>query len=240
MLGKTSSSASRLGCTAHTMRTSAGFAASNNQKRTFNLAALVALALAALLAVFGTAAFTVSIAPADNVITFGSVKMRICEFTLNDQGEEVSFEASAAGDYPSTKVHVGSISRIVRVQNAGEQPMYVRARLLMRAVTANGTVSDASDAAVLNVNDAAGCPWVDGGDGWYYYRGTADNNGVVAPGASTDNLMDSLRFVDGSYTTAQGGMFQLTVDAQAVQAKNQQTDDAPLDVLAVRGWPESR
>ena len=30
------------------------------------------------------------------------------------------------------------------------------------------------------------------------------------------------------------------IEAQAVQAKNQNTDDAALDVLDVAGWPEAR
>ena len=222
------------------VRTTAPACAPHNQKRTFNLAALVALALAALLAVCGTAAFTVSTAPADNVITFGSVKVRVCEFTLNSQGEEVPFVASAQGDYPSTRVTSGNISRIVRVQNAGDQPEYVRARLVLRSVSPEGQVQDASAAAVLAVNDAAGGPWVDGGDGWYYYRGTQAAGGVVAPGASTENLMDSLRFVGDYHAAAQGGTFQLQVDAQAVQAKNQQTGQGALDVLDVQGWPEAR
>lgn len=220
--------------------TAASACAPHNQNRTFKLAALVVVALAALLAVCGTAAFTVGTAPADNVITFGSVKMRVCEFTLNGQGGEVPFTATASGDYPSTRVSSDSISRIVRVQNVGDEPMYVRARLTMRAVAPDGTSRDAADVVRLAVNDAAGRPWVDGGDGWYYYRGTQADGGVVAPGASTENLMDSLRFVGDAYAAAQGGTFQLAVDAQVVQAKNQQTDEAPLDVLAVQGWPEVR
>ena len=93
-MGNTSHLREQSGFAAHSTRTAAVSLASNNQKRIFNLAALVALALAALLAVFGTAAFTVGTAPADNVITFGSVKMRVCEFTLNDSGSEVPFDAS--------------------------------------------------------------------------------------------------------------------------------------------------
>ena len=121
-MGNTSHLREQSGFAAHSTRTAAVSLASNNQKRTFNLAALVALALAALLAVFGTAAFTVGAAPADNVITFGSVKMRVCEFTLNDSGSEVPFEASASGDYPATKVSSG-----------GDQPYRSRPKRRQRA-----------------------------------------------------------------------------------------------------------
>lgn len=239
-MGNTSHLREQSGFAAHSTRTAAVSLASNNQKRTFNLAALVALALAALLAVFGTAAFTVGAAPADNVITFGSVKMRVCEFTLNDSGSEVPFEASASGDYPATKVSSGAISRIVRVQNAGSEPMYVRVRLAMRSVSPDGKTADAGNVVRLNLNDSADAPWVDGGDGWYYYRGTAANGGVVNAGEYTENLLNSVSFVGDYQATAQGGSFQLVVDAQAVQAKNQQEDGTPLDVLDVAGWPEAR
>ena len=91
--------------------------------------------------------------------------MRVCEFTLNDSGSEVPFEASASGDYPATKVSSGAISRIVRVQNAGSEPMYVRARLAMRSVSPDGKTADAGNVVRLNLNDSADAPWVDGGDG---------------------------------------------------------------------------
>ena len=57
----------------------------------------------------------------------------------------------------------------------------------------------------------------------------------------TESLMDSLRFAGDFHDAARGGSFKLQIDAQAVQAKNQQTtDDAALDVLDVAGWPEAR
>lgn len=239
MRGNFNSSAKTAVRTANTPDGQARFI-SHNQIRAFKLAALALLALAALLAVFGTAAFTVSTAPADNVITFGSVKMRICEYTLDASGNEVPFASSAAGDYPATKVSSASISRIVRMENVGSEPMYVRARLAMCAVSPDGKATDAGNVVQLAVNDAPGSPWVDGGDGWYYYRGVSGNGGVVDAGQQTANLLDSVRFVGDYQAAAQGGNFQLTVDAQAVQAKNQQEDGAFLDVLDVQGWPEAR
>ena len=106
-----------------------------NQKRTLTLAAL---ALAALLCVCGALAYTVGTTPADNVISFGSVKVRVCEYTLDEQGREVPFEPDVRGEYPDTKASSDGISRIVRLQNAGAQPEYVRARLSMKAVGPDG------------------------------------------------------------------------------------------------------
>lgn len=51
---------------------------SDNQKRTLALAAMALLALACLC---GTLAFTVDMVPANNVLSFGSVKVRVCEYT---------------------------------------------------------------------------------------------------------------------------------------------------------------
>lgn len=147
---------------------------SDNQKRTLALAAMALLALACLC---GTLAFTVDMVPANNVLSFGSVKVRVCEYTLNEQGEEIPFEANEHGDYPDTKASGSDISRIVRVENAGAQPEYVRARLRMTSVAPDGSSADASGNVAFHVNAGEGSPWIDGGDGWYYYRGLA---GVAA------------------------------------------------------------
>lgn len=72
----------------------------HNQKRTLTLAAL---ALVALLCICGALAYTVGTAPADSVISFGSVKVRVCEYTLDGQGREVPFEPDVRGEYPETK-----------------------------------------------------------------------------------------------------------------------------------------
>lgn len=209
----------------------------HNQKRTLTLAAL---SLAALLCICGALAYTVGTAPADNVISFGSVKVRVCEYTLDGQGREVPFESDVRGEYPETKASSDGISRIVRLQNAGAQPEYVRARLSMKVVAPDGFSSDASNNAVFNVHDNPGAAWVDGGDGWYYYRGSTARGGQLEPGAATENLMESLRFTGDFHDAAHGGRYKLEIEAQAVQAKNQNTDDAALDVLDVAGWPEAR
>ncbi len=199
---------------------------SDNQKRTLALAAVALLALACLC---GTLAFTVDMVPANNVLSFGSVKVRVCEYTLNEQGEEIPFEANEHGDYPDTKAGGSDISRIVRVENAGAQPEYVRARLRMTSVAPDGSSADASGNVAFNVNAGE----------WYYYRGLAGRGGMLDPGAMTESLMDSLRFVGDYNDAARGGSFKLDIDVQAVQAKNQQANDTVLDVLDVVGWPEA-
>ena len=126
---------------------------SDNQKRTLALAVMALLALACLC---GTLAFTVDMVPANNVLSFGSVKVRVCEYTLNEQGEEIPFEPNEHGDYPDTKAGGSDISRIVRVENVGAQPEYVRARLRMTSVAPDGSRADASGSVAFHVNVGEG------------------------------------------------------------------------------------
>lgn len=42
---------------------------------------------------------------------------------------------------------------------------------------------------------------------------------MLDPGAMTESLMDSLRFVGDYHDAARGGSFRLDIDVQAVQAK---------------------
>ena len=113
------------------------------------------------------------------------------------------------------------------------------ARLRMKSVAPDGSCADASGNVAFHVDAGEGSPWIDGGDGWYYYRGLAGRGGTLDPGAMTESLMDSLRFVDDYHDAARGGSFRLDIDVQAVQAKNQQESDTVLDVLDVVGWPEA-
>ena len=109
----------------------------------------------------------------------------------------------------------------------------------MVSVAPDGSSADASGNVAFNVNAGEGSPWIDGGDGWYYYRGLAGRGGVLDPGSMTESLMDSLRFVGDYHDAARGGSYRLDIDVQAVQAKNQQANDTVLDVLDVVGWPEA-
>lgn len=73
---------------------------SDNQKRTLALAVMALLALACLC---GTLAFTVDMVPANNVLSFGSVKVRVCEYTLNEQGEEIPLSPTSTGTIPTPR-----------------------------------------------------------------------------------------------------------------------------------------
>lgn len=114
-----------------------------SKKHIFTLAAAAALvcAVAAL-----CVAFNVSRVQANNVLTFGSVKMCVSEYELDAQENEIAFDPAT-----ETQASSGEISRIVRMQNVGEQPMYVRARLRMVWVGTDGRQGDASGNVAFNV-----------------------------------------------------------------------------------------
>lgn len=198
-------------------------------------AAIIAvLAALALVGAGLTAAFTTRTAPADNVITFGSVAIK----TIQQERQADGSLKDVPADY-EVEATSGLASRIVSFQNAGASDLYLRARPVMRAVS--GTGEDRGDAS--NVTefrmDVTGV-WQEGSDGWWYYLG-GEKNGRLA--AATDGsgagettaepLMDGVEFVGDFYNVVgPDGKFVFTVEVQAVQADNNGSS-----ALEARGWP---
>ena len=212
------------------------------KKRILALAAAAALVCAAVLAV---QAYTVRSLQADNVLTFGNVKIRLLETTL-ENGQE----APVANGYADRVDADTGASRIVRVQNAGDAACWVRVRLDMEA-GAEGARQDAASAvdyrygAGVDTSDAgAQAPdalpadtWVfradaDGAGGWFYYTTPLDAAGTTA------ELIEALAF-DTDALAALGipddSTFYLDIRAQAVQADNNEDN-----VLDAAGWPPSQ
>lgn len=187
---------------------------------------LAAAALIALVAIAVSIAFTVRTIDADNMLTFGSVRMQVLEYELDSDGDEIVFDQDT-----STKASTSEISRIVRFLNTGSSPQYVRAHIAMKGYTAAGEELSTPAAATFAINDDI---WTRGDDGWYYYLGTTEDGGIVQAGAETANLITSLRFASGaSGLVGQDGTYKLVVEAQAVQVANN-GDSA----LTAQGWPE--
>ena len=148
--------------------------ASSWKKRILALAAAAALACAAVLAV---QAYTVRSLQADNVLTFGNVKIRLLETTL-ENGQETP----VANGYADRVDADTGASRIVRVQNAGDAACWVRVRLDMEA-GAEGARQDAASAvdyrygAGVDTSDAgAQAPDALPADTWVF-RADADGAG---------------------------------------------------------------
>lgn len=194
------------------------------------------LAVIALVGAGLTSAFTVHNTAADNVLTFGNVRLEIIQQEKQADGSLKDVPA----DY-EVKAASGLASRIVTFQNAGESDLYVRARPVMRAESAAGEDrGDASQVTKFQMVDSGDWIQKSPDDGWYYYVG-GEKGGLVAAatggsetGDATEPLMNGIEFVgDFSDVVGPNGRFVFTVEAQAVQADN--NGESALDAM---GWPE--
>lgn len=179
---------------------------------------LIVIALAAMLLTFitqGSLAYYTKIGKATNVITSGSIRMKIHETT--DQGTE----------FPEEGVYIipgDIVSKQVAVENYCDQPFYLRVRIVYGI---DSQALPAEECFKLNINTEH---W-NFVDGWYYYKG------VVEPGQTTPYVFSHVEIVgakvDNRYI---GKTLTLTVDAQAVQTKNNPVEGT--DTHTAFGWPE--
>lgn len=225
------------------------------RRRPMRLKSLVAviLCMAALIAVGTTLASVAAQKQADNVLTFGNISISLLETMKTDQGAEVE----VPDDY-TERLSDTAASRIVRVQNVGTHPCWVRVGFKLTAVTDRGEV-DASVAMQLDEksgNDATtDNTWVykidsDTGIGWFYYTTPLDDySGVPAqPGSSpaddlTNVLLESISIDPDAVTGLPDGAtvseYRFDILAQAVQSEHNDTDEETIEsVLDVQGWPE--
>lgn len=191
-------------------------------------ALIAALAAVALAGAATTYAFTTRMVPAQNVLTFGSVKMEVIETEELADGTVQEVPANH-----EVKAESGVASRIVRFKNVGGSDMYVRARPVMSATAADGSErAGAEDVTDFKMGDSTS--WVDGKDGWYYYAEPVAAADGTADGETTDALMTGIEFVGDFYDVpGPNGRFVFSVEAQAVQVDNNGTS-----ALTAQGWPE--
>lgn len=100
----------------------------------------------------------------------------------------------------------------VRIQNTGNIDAYIRVAIVVNYVNANGNVCGGHGEVAVPTPQS---PWVDGGDGYYYWPN------LVAPAGYTGNLFDSL-----TLTTADDGCnMQVEFVASAIQAAGDAKDE---------------
>ena len=180
---------------------------------------LFVLAIAAIILTFvtqGSLAYYTTLGVATNVITTGGIKMKIHETT--DQGTE----------FPKEGVYIipgDIVSKKVTVENYCDEPFYLRVRVVYGI---DSQILPAEECFKLNINSEH---W-ELVDGWYYYKG------IVNPGETTPHVFSHVEIVgakvDNRYI---GKTLTLTVDAQAVQTKNNPVENNATHTAF--GWPES-
>lgn len=199
------------------------------------LGGAAALLLAALVAA-GTWAYFTADTHVTNVITTGRIDITLHEETTNGQPFP---ENGITGVMPGT-----SKDKKVTVTNDGTSPAWVRARVAIRVVAADGnTPLDADQVSVDYKNG-----WLDGGDGYYYYKQP------LAVGAETTPLFEKVKFEATMPNSYQGCTVKVDVYVQAVQEVHNNSyipskgaEAVTLtelttaeQALAIRGWSDSK
>lgn len=185
------------------------------KKKLFVIAVLViCLATAA----YGTSAYFTYNQTATNVITSGSIKLELQEWS--DTGNGLVPFVDIEGVLPGAKV-----SKIVQVKNVGGQAAWIRVSADRAIHLAEGVSGDVDISLIsCDLNTAF---WTEK-DGFYYY------NTALQPNETTEPL-----FTEIVFSKAMGNMYQnskavIDVTAQATQVANNGTC-----ALNAAGWPET-
>lgn len=186
------------------------------------VAAGAVLAICLSILIYTTIAYFNTADTARNVITSGNIKIQLQETALvNDS--EIPFEESkdVYNVMPGQEV-----SKIVRVENTGDNPAYIRISVDKAIQLAEGVQGD-PDTSLISI-DYDSSSWTLGDDGYYYY------NEPLAAGATTAALFRNVIFDPTMGNMYQNSKAVIKVSAQATQVKNNGTD-----VFSAAGWPDT-
>lgn len=179
----------------------------------------VALAVSCLsLAAYGTVAYFTAEDTATNVITAGNVDISLKETAIPENGgDPVPFE-DVFGVMPGSEV-----SKIVEVENTGDNPAYIRICLEKELALAEGKTGEIDlSLMVIDLNTEN---WTEK-DGYYYY------NTALDAGKTTEPLFTTVRFSKDMDNRYQNSKATMKVFAEATQAEN--NGDSALEAS---GWP---
>lgn len=184
--------------------------------------ALLAAALVAVLFASQTISFVVSSLDMRGRVFFGAVDVRVEETMEDAAGVEVPVP-EAAEQIDAAR----AASRIVRVRNTCDEPVFVRIRLKM---TASHIGADGRDAS-MPADDLAlyktGPMWVER-DGWWYLPA------ALAPEELSEPVITGIAFDQArAQERYPNGTLRFDVVAQCVQAKNNASSS-----LEAEGWPK--
>ena len=180
------------------------------------LTAALALCCLAVLAT-GTLAYFTAEETAQNVITMGSLKMKLVE--LDEKGEPWEDVENIVPGMEVTKEAF--------VKNTGTVYFYTRVKITKTFVPAQGEEKPELNTKLvrLDINEKY---WEPENDGFYYYKKP------VAPGEETKPLFTTVTFSTEMGNEYQNVKVKIDLDAQAVQSRNN-GDSA----TKATGWPET-
>lgn len=190
------------------------------KKRIFALA-VVMICLSILAST--TLAYFTDTAMARNVVTSGGVDIAVEEWQETPNGL-VPYPSQPIAVMPAT-----SVSKIITVRSR-EAQCFIRAKLNFTLKDADGKEIELSVDAMDKIIHLAmnRSDWTEK-NGWWYYGGTVDTDGVTKP------LMTGVLFDGPNMTNAyQNCTVTIDVVAQAVQAANN-----AASALEAQGWPET-
>ena len=150
----------------------------------------------------------------DNIITFGSIKIKTEEKEIMDDGSEVTVNNNDVVDITAKN----NINRKIVVSNVGNHPAYIRVRIEF----------DDSDIANYVSVQKSGEDWIYE-DGLYYYKRKLDK------GEKTTDLYLTMQFDATSIANYfPNSKLNLKIDTEAVQSENNADN-----VLEAAGWPNN-
>jgi len=188
------------------------------KKQRIFLAAILVCCLA--LAGTGTYAYFTAQETAYNVITTGELVMDLVEMHDGEPWPEGGVSGVMPGD---------AIDKRVTIQNLGGVEFYTRARIFGEVILENGETEELTlDQVEIDLNDTE---WIENEDGFYYYYRSLLPRGADGVIDETEPLFTTVTLKRDLGDAYQNARIELTVDAEAVQTKNNGT--GPLDAA---GW----
>ena len=182
------------------------------KKRIFVIAAI--LCIAAILTT-GTLAFFTAEKTAFNVITTGTLEMKLVEETTDGRPFP---EDGVSGVMPGQVV-----DKVVYVENTGNVDFYARIALEMTATASDGSALSVEH-MLLDIDTEN---WTEK-DGFYYY------NSAVRPGEATEPLFRTVTFDTAMGNKYMDARFEIDVVAQTVQSRNNGNN-----ALEASGWTDA-
>lgn len=187
----------------------------------------LAVVFVSLMALGSAAYFTVE-GRATNIITTGTVSLSLDEHLEEGKWTEIKDNDVTVAWQLKDRVMPGmTVAKKPTLKNDGTQPFFLRAKVQV-TVTNRGEVLPSS-VVLLQLMPSG---WTEQADGWLYY--TPEGSDAVAPGAEVV-LFDGVKLAEEAGNQYQNSTVTITVQAQAVQVKNNPGTDA----LTAQGWPEA-